>query len=66
MKKIHWRLTMEQRRDPRRGLPSSHELKKTTEPLAKKRKVRQAERDALQQAAQDLDSGNPQEPRTSE
>jgi hypothetical protein len=55
MKKIHWRLAMEQRRDPRRGLP-----------LAKKRKVRQAERDALQQAAQDLDSGNPQEPRTSE
>ena len=42
---------MEQRRDPRRGFPSSDELKKTTEPLAKKRKVKQAERDALKQAA---------------
>jgi hypothetical protein len=66
MENIHWRLAMEQRRDPRRGFPSSDELKKTTEPLAKKRKVKQAERDALKQAVEDLDSGNPQEPKTNE
>jgi hypothetical protein len=52
---------MEQRRDPRRGLPSSDELKKTTEPLAKKRKIKQTERDALEQAVIDLESGNPQD-----
>jgi hypothetical protein len=53
---------MEQRRDPRRGLPSSDELKKTTEPLAnKKQKQKVAERDAIKQAVIDLDSGNPQD-----
>jgi hypothetical protein len=50
---------MEQRRDPRRGLPSAKELKKTNEPLAnKKQKQKVAERDAIKQAVIDLDSGN--------
>ena len=52
---------MERRRDPRRGLPSLEELKKTTEPLAKKQKQKAAERDAIKQAVIDLDSGNPQD-----
>lgn len=52
---------MEHRPDPRRGLPSSKELKKTNEPLTKKQKQKVAERDAIKQAVMDLDSGNPQD-----
>jgi hypothetical protein len=51
---------MDHRRDPRR-LPKADELKRTTEPLEKKRKVKQAEDDALKQAVEDLNSGNPQD-----
>ena len=50
---------MEHRRDPRR-LPKADELKRTTEPLEKKR-VKQAEDDALKQAVEDLNSGNSQD-----
>jgi hypothetical protein len=44
--------------DPRRGLPTAEERRKTTEPLTKTSDHTTSERKTIKRAVNDLDSGN--------
>jgi len=58
---FHWRIPMkrEARRDPRPGLPTAEERRKTTEPLNRESDKAGSEREAVKRAVKDLDSPDP-------